>query len=76
MASARTNFSSALFYALKYVGKPGLVLKDKQVEVLKYLPVGATFFSTQGQLKGTMMSSSVGRQWETQRYRNSVGEGG
>ena len=31
------TFSSALAYALSCVGKPGLVLKDKQLEALKCL---------------------------------------
>ena len=34
------TFSSALAYALSCVGKPGLVLKDKQLEALKCLYAG------------------------------------
>ena len=34
------TFSSALVYALSCVGKLGLVLKDKQLEVLKCLYAG------------------------------------
>ena len=34
------TFSSALAYKLSCVGKPGLVLKDKQLEVLKCLYAG------------------------------------
>ena len=37
MASVVSSFSSALYYALSCVGKPGLVLKDKQLEALKCL---------------------------------------
>ncbi len=34
------TFSSALAYTLSRVGKPGLVLKDKQLEALKCLYTG------------------------------------
>ena len=44
MASAVSSFSSALFYALSCVGKPGLVLKDKQLEALKCLYSGSDVF--------------------------------
>ncbi len=34
------TFSSALVYMLSCVGKPGLILKDKQLEALKCLYAG------------------------------------
>ncbi len=39
-----STISSALAYALSCVGKPGLVLKDKQLEALKCLYVGKYVF--------------------------------
>ena len=44
MAFAVSSFSSALSYALSRVGKPGLVLKDKQLEALKCLYSGSDVF--------------------------------
>ena len=42
--ASKNDFCSALSYALSCVGKPSLVLKDKQLEALKFLYAGSDVF--------------------------------